>query len=39
MMGGYDSTREGGKGGSKGLSIPINPSLFIIIFTSFEISK
>jgi hypothetical protein len=39
MMGGYDSTREGAKRGSKGLPISINPSHFILMFISLELSK
>jgi hypothetical protein len=38
-MGRYDSIREGGKEGPKGLLICINLSHFIILFISFEISK
>ena len=36
-MRGYDSTREGSKEGTKGLSIYINPSHFILKFTTFAI--
>jgi hypothetical protein len=39
MIRGYDSAREGDKMGSKWLPVSINPSHFILMFISLELSK